>query len=370
MGTNFDAIVIGGGVIGCSIARELSGRGLQVALLERSQPGAETSRVSVGCTVGGSAEEPHGQIEFLQASKNMYPSLEQELMDETGINIESICRGTIVMAFDEIDEQGQTETYNEQRGFGLDVERLSKSEILDLEPAISPNVRNGLFYKDDGQVNNNKLVKALLRSALLRGTELFHATAQSLIFDDNRVIGVEILSGEKLRSKYVINAAGTWADQIEGMPKTGIVPAKGQTVIMYSFDRHTSFRHVVMTPSTYIVPRPDGELRLGSTVEFVGFDSRGTVGAVQELLKGAIEMAPNISYCTFGEVLVGFRPCPPDFLPIIGSSTVYNGLIFATGHHRYGITLAPLTASIVAAEIFSAPPPFNYDRYKPDRFNI
>ena len=370
MDTKYDAIIIGGGVIGCAISRELSGRGLHVALLERGQPGAETSRVSVGCTVGGSAEEPRGQIEFLQASKNIYPQLEKELMDETGINIENICRGTIVMAFDEIDEQSQTDTYNEQTAFGLEVKRLTQSEILNLEPAISPQVRSGLFYKDDGQVNNNKLVRALLRSALLRGTELHHATAQSLVFDGEKVIGVEILSGDKLFSRYVINAAGSWADYIEGMPKTGIVPAKGQTVIMHSFARDTSFRHVVMTPSTYIVPRPDGELRLGSTVEFVGFDSRGTVGAVQELLAGAIQMAPAIANCTFGEVLVGFRPCPPDFLPIIGPSTRHEGLIFATGHHRYGITLAPLTAKIVSSVISSEAPPFNYDRYKPNRFNL
>lgn len=370
MTRDFDAIIIGGGVIGCAIARELSGRGLTIALLERGQPGAETSRVSVGCTVGGSAEEPRGQIEFLQASKNIYPQLEHELMDETGINIENICRGTIVMAFDEIDEQNQLDTFNEQRDFGLEVKRLNRSEILALEPAISQKVLSGLFYEDDGQVNNNKLVKALLRSALLRGAQLFHSTAQRLIFNGNKVIGVEILSGEKIFAKNVINSAGSWADYIEGMPKTGIVPAKGQTVIMQSYDRDTSFRHVVMTPSTYIVPRPDGELRLGSTLEFVGFDNRGTVGAAQELLAGALHMAPMLSNCTFVEVLVGFRPCPPDFLPIIGASTRFEGLIFATGHHRYGITLAPLTASIIGSVIFSERPPFNYDPYKPNRFNI
>jgi glycine oxidase len=370
---SFDAAIIGGGVIGCSIARELAGSGLSVVILERSQPGSQATRASVGCIIGGSAEEPRGQIEFLMASKSLFPSLLDELNDETGIDIECYCEGTLLLAFDEFDNKSLDMIFNEhtkELGLNINARRLGTKDVLKLEPSVSPKVLSAIFYPEDGQVNNVKLGRALLKSAILRGAHLMHATAESLLIENDAVLGVEILSGEKIFAKWIINAAGAWADMITGMPKAGIVPAKGQTITMRTYTGETWFKHVLMSPSSYIVPRPDGELRIGTTVEFVGFDDRSTIGTIAQIAMGAIQISPVISDCTFLEAVSGFRPCSPDFLPIIGFSSCLKNLLFATAHHRYGITLAPLTAKIIASLILNRPSPFEYSKYQANRFNV
>ncbi len=368
----YDVVIIGAGVIGCSLARELSGKGFSVIIIEKSQPGAQASKGSVGCIIGGSAEEPRGQIEFLMRSKSLFPPLIQELRDETKIDIEDYCAGTLLLAFDDFEDETISQIYKEriELDLGINVTRLSQNEVIKLEPTISPKVQSALLYPEDGQVNNIKLVRSLLKSAIIRGATLKHATVESLIINNNKVTGVELFSGEKIYSEWVINAAGAWADQINGMPKSGITPAKGQTITMRAYTNETWLKHVVMSLASYIVPRPDGEMRLGTSVEFVGFDDRSTMGVIQQILSGCINIVPSLSDCTFIETVSGFRPCSPDFLPIIGHSTKLNNLIYATGHHRYGITLAPLTANIISSLILNLPSPYNYSRYEAGRFNI
>jgi glycine oxidase len=375
MAQSFDVVVIGAGAIGSMIGRELAKSKLRVAIVERSTPGSETSWVSLGGVIGGSAEEPPGSLlELLITTGTMYKSLAPELYDETSIDVEYFGRGTICVAFDEFDQQNQDEVYRQQTSLhvpNLVVHRLTGEEVRKLEPGISPEVRSALFYPNDSQVNNIRLVQACIKSALQHEASLFvGTTVQSLVISKNTVRGVRTSSEETLYSNWVVNAAGCWSDWISGGPPTGIIPSKGQTLSLRAHTVDAMFQHVVMSPGQFIVTRPDGEVRVGSTFEFVGFDKRNTAVAIQELLAGTFRIAPSLANSMFIEARVGFRPCSRDTLPIVGPSTQLKGLLFATGHNKFGITLAPVTAAIIRSIITGEQPPVDYNFISPRRFEI
>lgn len=356
----FDAAVVGGGVIGLATARELAGRGLHIVLIERNaRVGMEASHAAAGMLAPqAEANAADDFFRLCAASRDLYPRFAAELLAETNIDIEFDETGTLYLAFVETDEAELSARFAWQRDAGLSVERLSANDVREIEPNLSRDVRFGLRFPRDTQIEPRCLVAALEKSCKLRGVRIItNAEVSSLKIERGHVCGVGTSRGF-IASKMVIIAGGAWSSFVEipnfEMPQ--IEPVRGQ---MLCFDarppKHLDrqfMRHVVYSPRGYIVPRRDGRMLAGSTSELVGFNKNVTEEGKHAIEKKAREIAPEIARLELIDSWAGLRPHAKDDLPLIGRATdEIQNLYFAAGHFRNGILLAPLTADALAALI-------------------
>jgi glycine oxidase len=368
-----EAVVIGGGVIGLAVARALAQAGVgRVTLVERARLGAEASFAAGGMLAAqAEADCADAFLELACASRDLYPAFATALREETGIDIELDRTGTLYLAFGEEDEAEIEHRYRWQQRAGLMVERLSASEARRLEPCISSDVRGALLFPLDAQVENRRLVAALVASAEKCGVRLITGThVESIRIERGEVAGVETARGH-VQSKLVVLAGGAWASFVtfsdSRVPVVRIEPVRGQMLCFEALQR--PFRHVVYSPRGYIVPRLDGRLLAGSTTEHAGFDKRVTGRGLNTITKHALEIAPMIGELPLVDTWAGLRPRSLDDLPVIGECASTRGLCYATGHYRNGILLAPVTAELIAEQIMSRVTPPLLRAFTPDRFN-
>lgn len=373
-GETADVVVIGGGVIGLAIARALRRRGLaRVVLVERGRLGMEASHAAAGMLAPQvEADDSDDFLELACASRDLYPSFARELREETGIDIELETTGTLLLAFDERDEEEAFRRYDWQSRAGLSVERLTAEEARRLEPCISIALRSALRFPNDWQVENRRLVYALSAASDRLGVQLLTGTsAESLWIERGRVTGVETSSG-RLSAPTVIIAGGAWASLITAgdkrVPPVRIEPVRGQMLCFEANPRPA--RHVIYSPRGYIVPRLDGRLLAGSTTELAGFDKSVTGSGVQAIMEQALEIAPGIGSLPLLDTWAGLRPRAEDNLPVLGMSAEIDGLFYATGHYRNGILLAPITGELIAEQIASGDggARAQTSAFSPDRF--
>jgi glycine oxidase len=370
----YDAIVVGGGVIGLTSAWRMAQRGMRVAVVD-PDPGRGASWVAAGMLAP--VTEVHYTEERLltltMASALRWPSFTAELEADAGSAIGYRTCGTLVVDADDDDRAFSEDLYRFQSSLGLDVERLNARRVRQLEPNIAPGVRSGLLAKGDHQVQTRRLVTALLAAATGRGIQWQRTPAQSIETAGGTVEGVRC-DDTVLRAPVVVVAAGCWSGSIPGLPP-GVVPpvrpVKGQILRLAGEARRTllqrSVRGLVQGASVYLVPRADGTVVIGATVEERGFDTTVTAGAVYELLRDARRVVPGITEFELVEARAGLRPGSPDNAPIVGPSSI-AGLLLATGHHRNGILLAPLTADAIAALVAGEAPPPEMAAFTPARF--
>lgn len=350
MAEGFDTVVIGGGVMGCGIAWQLAQAGQRVLVLERSVPGAEASSAAAGILSPHLESEAPGP--FLQAalaSRARFPAWSEALLERTGIDIGHRTCGVLAVAFDEAELARLQERLAWQRSLGLEVEPCSGEELRRLEPALSPRVVGGLRAAGDGQVEPRWLVRALAVACLRAGVVFRSLQVESLWLEAERCLGVHA-GGESLRADTTVVAAGAWSAKVPGSERwTGrVVPARGQLVQLHAPPGRS--RHVVFDPRGYLVPRPDGRVLVGATLEFAGFEKRVTASGLAGLLQLATDVVPALADAPVGESWAGFRPHAGGALPLIGP-TGLPGLQLATGHHRNGILLTPFTAELVAKSV-------------------
>jgi glycine oxidase len=349
-----DLLVVGGGVIGLTIAWLASRRGMAVTLLERGALGQGTSHVAAGMLA------PVAEVEFGAAggrsldlglrSAGMWPDFARGLEAASGIALELRRTGTLLLARDE-DEAAELERQLAfRRSLGLDVRRLLPSAVRELERALAPTVRLALEAPDDHAVDPRRVLMALVGACRAAGVELREqARVVGLEHSGERVVGVGLENGERIEADAVVLAAGAWSEDIGGLTAEARVPVravKGQIMRLRDPEGAGLLERVVRYEGGYIVPRGDGRYVLGATVEERGFELGATAGGVYELLRDAHELVPGISELEIEELSVGLRPGSPDNLPSIGPG-LHEGLLWATGHHRNGILLAPLTAELV-----------------------
>ncbi|MDT5122066.1 MAG: glycine oxidase [Acidobacteriota bacterium] len=369
-----DAIVVGGGVIGLTIARALRVRGVErVLLIESARPGAEASHAAAGMLAPQA--EANCADEFFElacASRDLYPAFADALREETGTDIELERTGTLYLAFNEHDEDEIAQRYEWQTRAGLLVERLSAEEARSLEPCISPSLRAALRFPLDVQVENRRLIAALTTSLERHGVELLAEThVKSLVVERGRVEGVETSRG-KISAPVVVVACGAWTSFISSSdkataPEVSIEPVRGQ---MLCFEMNPRLaRHVIYSPRGYIVPRLDGRLLIGSTTERAGFNKRVTAGGINAITTHALEIAPAIENLTLVDSWAGLRPVASDELPVMGACADVHGLFYATAHYRNGILLAPLTGELIAEQITTKITPPMLRAFSPDRFH-
>ncbi|MEP6787090.1 MAG: glycine oxidase ThiO [Acidobacteriota bacterium] len=366
-----DILIIGGGVIGLSIARELHKCGVEnVTVLEKGICGEESSWAAAGM-LGPQAEANEGGTFFCMtaASRDLYPDFAAELLEETGIDVELDRSGTLYLAFTDEDVAEVHLRFRWQRKAGLPVEHLSADDTRRAEPFISPELRGALFFPNDWQVENRKLLIALRRYAELKGVEILENTnVERLIVDSGRVTGADTAAGPITAGQSVL-ATGAWTSLIKlgdlDMP-LNIEPVRGQMIAFQTAKR--LFQRVVYSRRGYIVPRMDGRILAGSTSENVGFDKSLTDAAVERLREMASEIAPSTASLEIADRWAGLRPHGADGLPILGSLDGIDGLFIATAHYRNGILLAPLTAKLVADNLMGGKDSEYFEVFGPDRF--
>jgi glycine oxidase len=370
---NSDVLIVGGGVIGLSIARELHRRGMRsISILDAGSCGREASWAAAGM-LGPQAESDEADLffHFCTESRDLYPALSDELLDETGIDIELDRAGTLSIAFSNEDSAKLQERYHWQKGAGLDVEILSATDIRRAEPFISTDVREGLYFPGDWQVDNRKLCNALRKYCEKNGVSLIENLRVSrIITERDRVTGVEA-GGVHYRADEVILAAGAWTSQLipsEANVRVNIEPVRGQMIALQTAKR--LFEHVVHSSNGYIVPRNSGRILAGSTTEKVGFDNSTTEAVSSQLFDMACGISPSFVNLETADHWSGLRPRTADGLPVIGRIQALDGLFLATGHYRNGILLAPATAHIVASDLLEGERSAYNSAFNPERFSL
>jgi glycine oxidase len=368
---NRDVLIIGGGVIGLCIARELDRAGCRrVFVVERGRCGEEASWAAAGMLAPNlETERTDDYYRFCCESNRMYPAFAAELESETGIDIQLDRSGTLFLAFTDDDLGAIRPRFEKQRAAGIEVDHLTREQIGEIEPAISSSVREGLLYPSDGQVENRRLLSALRQYAELREIRIIEsAEVRELLVEHGRVAGVRTANHE-LRADHTVLATGAWTSLITipgGQSHVPIKPIRGQMICYEPGD--LEFKRVICSPRGYLVPRSDGRILAGATVEDVGFDNQVTETAVEALRSAAAEMAQFLGGRRINERWAGLRPFAPDALPVIGMLSGLDGLTIATGHYRNGILLAPLTAKcVVEWLIYEKVSPY-FARFSPDRF--
>ncbi|HUA74982.1 MAG TPA: glycine oxidase ThiO [Solirubrobacteraceae bacterium] len=351
-GGSSDVLVIGGGAIGLSIAWRARERGMSVTVAERGELGGGTSRVAAGM-LAPVAEAEFGEagrraLELGLRSAALWPAFAQELEARSGVDVGLLATGTLVLARDEDEARELRRQIEFRDSLGLRTERLLPSEARAREPALAPAMRLALSAPDDHSVDPRALLVALRVACERAGVRLReHAPVARVESDGERVGGVTLDSGESLAAEQVVLAAGAWSGGLDGVPDpVPVRPVKGQLLRLRDPAGPGLLGTVVRFEGGYVVPRADGRYVLGATVEERGFDTEPDAGGVYELLREAHELLPGISELKIEELCVGLRPGTPDNAPAIGPGAP-AGLTWATGHHRNGILLAPLTAELV-----------------------
>jgi glycine oxidase len=368
-----DAVVIGAGVIGCAIAWRLGQAGMRVVVIERGRVGGEASRAAAGMLAPlVEAERIDDFFNLAVTGLALYADFARELKASSGVDIEYRDEGTLHLALTDEDQEELEGRWRWLQEAGLNVKRLNPGCALKLEPLLNQSLRFALKFPGDHQVDNRRLMTALEAAARNAGVEfLTHTEARELLIENvagrSRTTGVMTARGE-FRAKTVVIAAGGWSSLLrcDESPQFEIGPVRGQMVAIET--PAPAPRHVIYSRRGYLVPRLSGYLIAGSTTEHAGYDKRVTAGGVASIINGAVEIMPCVANQAITETWSGLRPHAPDDLPILGADPRVEGLIYATGHYRNGILLAPITAQAISELIIKGDSRINLAPFSVARF--
>ena len=359
---SFDAVVVGAGVIGLACAWRAAQRGLRVAVVDREAPGSGTTRVAAGmlAPVGEASWGEERLLALNLASARMYPDFAAELEEASGATVGYRRCGALHVALDR-DEAEELRRHHElQLSLDLDALWLRPRECRELEPGLATAITGGVHARDEGEVDPVSLVAALAGALERAGVELAigDEVAEALL-DGGRLAGVRTSRGRELRGAHTVLAAGWWSGSAPWLPEAArppVRPVKGQVLNLRGPADEPLCERIVATQWVYVVPRTDGRVVVGATVEERGPDLTVTAGGVHELLREAYRVLPDVAELELTGAFAGLRPTTPDNAPLIGAGAV-EGLVLATGHFRNGILLAPVTADAVAAILAGERPP-------------
>jgi glycine oxidase len=386
-GTTVDLAIIGGGIVGLSVAWRARAGGLSVTVLERDVIGGGATHVAAGMLAPVAelefGEAGRGLLELGLSSAGMWPAFAAELERASGIEVGFRRTGTLMVARDEDEARELERQLAFRESLGLRAMRMRPSRAREHEQALAPTVRLALHAPDDHSVDPRGVVRALRHACEQVGVQLREHTAAlgvELDSTETRVVGVRISRDprdgalaadpegrdaangdflgeggafELIHARNVVVAAGAWSGGLPGLPAGSGVPVrpvKGQIMRLCDPAGPGLLEGVLRFEGGYLVPRGDGRYVLGATVEERGFEPDPTAGGIYELLRDAHELVPGVSELHIEEIGVGYRPGTPDNTPVIGAGAL-EGLTWATGHHRNGILLAPLTADLVMASL-------------------
>jgi glycine oxidase len=346
-----DVIIIGGGIIGVSVALELQRRGASVRVLERGEPGREASWAGAGMLAAQDPDTPECLRPLARASAEIYPDWVSELEQESRLSADFRCEGTIYL------------TQEKKEGLGPP---LSDADVKSREGFLSK--APFAYFTTEASVDPRALMAVAVAAAKKGGIVISHEHHVTAIeTSGNQAVGVR-LGNQTVSANVIINCAGAWTGEVVG-GEIETHPVKGQMFSVVPVNsREVPLKHVVRGDDVYLVPRSDGRILIGATVERVGFDKKVDAETILKMHRAAIELAPKIGEMRIHESWAGLRPGSPDKLPILGETGLKN-YFAATGHYRNGILLAPVTARIMADVINGDTPQFSISRFTPSRFS-
>ncbi len=374
MTTSVDVVVVGGGIIGLACAWRLAQGGAAVAVVDPA-PGSGASNAAAGM-LAPVTEVQYGEQELLRLNREAarrWPAFAAELEEATGVAVGYRADGTLAVALDVDVLRALDELRRFQESLGLAVTRRDRRSCRAREPWLSPRVRGGVLADEEHQVDPRRTVDALVAASERGGVALVRQPVAAITVTGGRVVGVQTPTSQ-LRCETVVLAAGSWSRCIAGIPPDALPPVrpvKGQ-ILRLRFDPSSppvtgTLRGLAAGRSVYLVPRASGELVVGATVEEAGFDATTTAGAVHDLLRAASDLVPGIAELELVEARAGFRPGTPDNAPLLGPAAL-DGLVLATGHHRNGVLLAPVTADAIATVVATGVMPSVASGFDPGRF--
>ena len=351
----WDVIIIGGGIIGLALSIAMRKRGASVLVVERGEPGREASHAAGGMLVDSLVETPFALQSLASASARMYPEFAHEMQIESGITVDLRDSGTIVFP--------SPQEFHGHPAFTA--ASLSPAALSELEPALADSMHPAFHLKEQS-VDPRALAAAATKTAKKRSVDFSSGDAvTSVDLSGGRAMGVTTVKTSFLASK-VVNCAGCWSGQISPT-RLPTRPVKGQMLCLVMHPRNL-LKHVIRTPDVYLIPRSDGRLLVGATVEEAGFDKRADPDTIQRLHRAALKVVPKLTNARILEDWAGLRPGTPDNLPILGATEI-PGYYAATGHFRDGILLAPITAQVMVDVIEGLKPEHDLTPFSPARFS-
>ncbi|PYV19859.1 MAG: glycine oxidase ThiO [Acidobacteria bacterium] len=346
-----DVVIVGGGIIGCAIALRLAEARMKVVVLDRGEPGAEASSAAAGMLAPqGESATPDTFFEFARASRDLYPEFAREVEALSDMKVGYRRDGTLLVA----------------------LERLSAKAVHERAAGLAPEIRSGLFIAGDHWLDNEKFAGALVKAGRRAGVKFHtHSAATRLTARGGRVESVQFAAASKAARKSLsagtfVLSAGCWSPELTGPLglRLPMSPCRGQ---MIEFDAPQPLAHVVRAGHHYLVPRAGCRVLAGTTAEYVGFEKAVTGEGLRSILEGVMRIAPVVKSFRFRRAWSGLRPDTADHRPILGYGEI-NNLVFATGHFRNGILLAPITARAIADLILTGATEHPIDAYRPQRF--
>ncbi len=361
-----DVVVIGAGVQGCAAALRLAQAGLKVTVLERSIPGAEASSAAGGIlSPGVEAQEPSPFYDLCAASLRRYPGFAAEVERISGMSVGYRVGGTLEVALDDDHARVLAARAPALSRIGAKVEVIDGDEVRRLEPGISPETRGALWFVDEASLDPRLLVKALAVAAARVGATFVTGIVRRVAVENGRAVGVDHETG-RISAGAVVLAAGAWSMLVEGngLPANAVHPVRGQMLLLDT--RPPLLSRVCFSDKGYLVPRSDGRVLCGSTMEDAGFEKAVTAGGMARVLEMALELAPPLAKAPFLDCWSNFRPASPDGSPVLGAGAV-PGLFYAAGHTRNGVLLTPISADSVSALVLGKAPPVDLAPFSPTR---
>lgn len=346
-----DAVIVGGGVIGLACAWRAAVRGLDVVVLERERPGAGASNVAAGmlAPVGEASFGEERLLDLTLESHRLWPRFAAELAAASGLEAGYHELGALHLALDRDESAELRRRFELMRSLELEASWMRPRACRELEPGLATTVAAGVHAPHEAAVDPRAMIAALEGAIEAAGGRIEIGEAAAALGDGDRIAGVRTTAGAELHAETVVVAAGSWSAGAWLPPRVrpAVRPVKGQIITLAGPPAEPICERIVVSERVYIVPRGDGRLVIGATVEEQGFDLRVTAGGVHELLREAYRILPEIAELELVETIAGLRPTTADNLPLIGPGAI-DGLLLATGHFRNGILLAPLTGERIA----------------------
>ena len=371
--TTKDIVIIGAGAIGLALGFRLLQAGFSVTAYDRGAAGDGATWASAGM-LAAALEAEAGEADLIAlnlASQTLWPDFAAELLALTGVDVGLRTEGSLSVGFTRDDGEQLRAQQALCARLGVSCEWLSGAEVRALEPHLNPSTIGALRFSKDHQVDNRALARALKIAFLREGGQLHEQTPVTALLCEGDAVSGVVVNGVRQPARRVILAAGAWSRQIGGIPDAALPPVrpvKGQMLSLAMDPAAPLLKHVLWTPRGYCVPRGDGTLLVGATVEEKGFDETQTAGGTLALLEGAWRALPTIEELPIREKWVGFRPGSRDDAPILGEGPV-RGLYYATGHYRNGILQTPLTAALMTECVRSGTLPDKMQPFALSRFS-